>query len=115
MVCFERLLPPTFTRRGVASVVLCVMAPLAIARAAMAAPADAGRASADGLYFPAATLQTETDEYTSYDLLAPRTQSFKIRYEVAAATAGARFYYNPIRKGSAASDESVYDAMSGAR
>jgi hypothetical protein len=114
MVCFERLLPPTFTRRGVASVVLCVMAPLAIARAAMAAPADAGRASADGLYFPAATLQTETDEYTSYDLLAPRTQSFKIRYEVAAATAGARFYYNPIRKGSAASDESVYDAMSGA-
>jgi hypothetical protein len=33
---------------------------------------------------------------------------------VTATTAGARFFYNPIRKGSAASDESVYDAMSGA-
>ena len=28
-------------------------------------------------------------------------------------TAGAKFFYNPIRKGSAASDESVFDAMLG--
>ncbi len=46
-------------------------------------------------------------------MLAPETASFKIYYEVTATTAGARFYYNPIRKGSAASDESVYDAMLG--
>jgi len=64
----------------------------------------------DGLYFPTAVAQTETDEYTRYDLLAPATSSFKIYYEVTATTAGARFFYNPIRKGSVASDESVYDA-----
>jgi len=68
----------------------------------------------DAVYYPAASpLQTETDEYTRYELLAPETASFKIYYEVTATTAGASFFYNPIRKGSVASDESVYDAMSG--
>ena len=68
----------------------------------------------DAVYYPAASApQTETDEYTRYELLAPETASFKIYYEVTATTAGARAFYNPIRKGSAASDESVYDAMSG--
>jgi hypothetical protein len=67
----------------------------------------------DGLYFPAAVGQTEADEYTRYELLAPETASFKIVYEVSATTPGARFFYNPIRKGSAASDEGVYDAMLG--
>jgi hypothetical protein len=77
------------------------------------ARAEAPIVSKDGLYFPTATTQTEADEYTRYELLAPETASFKIYYEVTATTAGARFFYNPIRKGSAASDESVYDAMSG--
>ena len=68
----------------------------------------------DAVYYPApSALQTETDEYTRYELLAPETASFKIYYEVTATTAGAKVFYNPIRKGSAASDESVYDAMSG--
>src|SRR5579863_3926785 len=68
----------------------------------------------DAVYYPAASaLQTETDEYTRYELLDPETSSFKIHYEVTATTAGAKFFYNPIRKGSVASDESVYDAMSG--
>jgi hypothetical protein len=67
----------------------------------------------DGPYFPSAVTQTETDEYTSYELLAPGTASFRIRYEVTATTAGARYFYNPIRKGSIASDESVHDAMLG--
>src|SRR5580704_10597594 len=67
----------------------------------------------DGLYFPTAVAQTETDEYTRYELLDPATSSFKIYYEVTATTAGARFFYNPIRKGSVASDESVHDAMRG--
>jgi hypothetical protein len=58
--------------------------------------------------------QTETDEYTRYELLAPETASFKIYYEVTATTPGAKFFYNPIRKGSAASDEAVFDSMSGA-
>jgi hypothetical protein len=68
----------------------------------------------DGVVLPSATgAQTETDEYTRYELLAPETSSFKIYYEVTATTAGAKFFYNPIRKGSVASDESVFDAMSG--
>jgi hypothetical protein len=74
---------------------------------------DAPHESKDGFYFPRAVGQTETDEYTRYELLAPETASFKIFYEVAATTAGAKFFYNPIRKGSSASDESVYDAMLG--
>ena len=81
--------------------------------AAAHAQAQAPQATQDGLYFPSAVTQTETDEYTRYELLAPETASFKIYYEVTATTAGAKFFYNPIRKGSAASDESVYDAMLG--
>jgi hypothetical protein len=63
---------------------------------------------------PASTAkQTETDEYTRYELLAPETASFKIHYEVTATTPGAKYFYNPIRKGSIASDEAVFDAMTG--
>src|SRR5215469_9565939 len=88
---------------------------LAVAALAVAAltHAAAPEADKDGLYFPTATKQTEADEYTRYELLAPETASFKIYYEVTATTAGAKFFYNPIRKGSVASDESVYDAMQG--
>jgi hypothetical protein len=76
--------------------------------------AQAPQVDKDGIYYPAgATVQTESDEYTRYELLSPETASFKIYYEVTATTSGAKFFYNPIRKGSAASDESVYDAMSG--
>ena len=53
------------------------------------------------------------DEYTRYELLAPATSSFKIIYDVTAVTPGVRFYFNPIRKGSIASDESVIDLASG--
>jgi hypothetical protein len=60
-----------------------------------------------------AAKQTETDEYTRYELLTPESASFKIWYEVTATTPGAKFFYNPIRKGSVASDESVLDSMSG--
>src|SRR6201989_344892 len=66
----------------------------------------------DGVYYSAAaTEQTETDEYTRYELLAPETASFKIYYEVTATTAGAKVFYNPIRKGRIATDEQVLDAM----
>ena len=73
---------------------------------AQQAPSGAGVA-------PSATRQTETDAYTRYELLAPDTASFKIYYEITATTAGAKYFFNPIRKGSVASDESVYDAMTG--
>ena len=73
-------------------------------------PCVVGRAQGtkDGVVLPSATgVQAETDEYTRYELLAPETASFKIYYEVTATTAGAKFFYNPIRKGSVASDESA--------
>lgn len=54
------------------------------------------------------------DEYTRYELLAPDTASFKIVYDVTAATPGAKYFFNPIRQGSEASDESVIDLMTGA-
>jgi hypothetical protein len=57
--------------------------------------------------------QTEADEYTRYELLAPETASFRIRYEVTATTPGANFYFNPIRRGSVATEEAVIDAMTG--
>jgi hypothetical protein len=53
------------------------------------------------------------DEYTRYELLAPDTASFRIVYDVTAVTPGAKYYFNPIRKGSEASDESVIDLMTG--
>src|SRR5262249_62034337 len=57
--------------------------------------------------------QSEGDEYTRYELLGPDTNSFRITYEVTATSPGAKHFYNPIRKGSAASDEAVFDVMTG--
>ncbi len=72
------------------------------------------QAAKDGVVLPAAVgAQTETDEYTRYELLEPESASFRIYYELTATTAGAKYLYNPIRKGSVASDESVTDAMTG--
>ena len=57
--------------------------------------------------------QTEADAYTRYELLAPGSAKFRIIYEVTATSAGAAYYYNPIRKGSIATDESVVDRATG--
>ena len=43
--------------------------------------------------------QTQTDDYTRYELQAPGSAAFRIFYDVTATTAGARFYYNTIRVG----------------
>jgi hypothetical protein len=67
-------------------------------------PAPAGLAQAPS--------QGEADEYTRYELLAPESSQFRIRYEVTATTPGATVFYNPIRKGSEASNEAVYDRLS---
>jgi hypothetical protein len=57
--------------------------------------------------------QTESDAYTRYELLAPGSAKFRIVYEVTATTAGATYYFNPIRKGSVASNENVSDRATG--
>jgi len=57
--------------------------------------------------------QTDADAYTRYELLAPGSAKFRIIYEITATTAGATAYYNPIRMGSTASDESVIDRATG--
>ncbi|TPE61126.1 hypothetical protein FJQ54_09535 [Sandaracinobacter neustonicus] len=57
--------------------------------------------------------QTESDAYTRYELLAPGSGKFRILYDVTATTPGARFYFNPIRKGSIATDERVIDSRTG--
>lgn len=57
--------------------------------------------------------QTDADHYTRYELLAPGTAKFRIIYEVTATTAGATRYFNPIRRGSIATDESVFDRATG--
>ena len=51
----------------------------------------------------------ETDEYSLYELLEPDSASFHILYEVTAIDPGATVFFNPIRKGSEASGESVRD------
>jgi hypothetical protein len=77
------------------------------------ADALADAAVADPIYRATATTQSEADGYTRYELLDPASASFRIVYEISATTAGATAYYNPIRKGSRASDERVIDAYSG--
>ena len=57
--------------------------------------------------------QTEADSYTRYELLAPGSAKFRIIYEVSATTPGATHYFNSIRKGSIATDESVFDRATG--
>jgi len=54
-----------------------------------------------------------SDAYTRYELLAPETHQFKIYYEVTETTVGSPYHFNPIRKGSEASDESVLDGATG--
>jgi hypothetical protein len=60
-----------------------------------------------------APVQTDADEYTRYELLDPQSGSFRIFYEVTATAPGATSYFNPIRKGSTATQEAVFDRMTG--
>lgn len=62
---------------------------------------------------PPVPRQTEADAYTRYELLAPGSAKFRILYDVTATTAGARYYFNPIRTGSIATDERVFDRATG--
>ena len=75
--------------------------------------ATAAAAQAPSPTPPAPPAQTEADEYTRYELLGPGTGRFRIFYEVTATTPGATVFFNPIRKGSVATDERVRDRLSG--
>ncbi len=79
---------------------------------ALPQPAAAGTAAAIAPAPRPAGL-AESDDYTRYELLQPESASFHILYEVTATRAEATSYFNPIRKGSDASGEAVYDRASG--
>lgn len=51
----------------------------------------------------------EEDEYSRYELLDPESAQFRILFEVTATEPDATAYFNPIRKGSEATEESVRD------
>jgi hypothetical protein len=70
-------------------------------------------AAASVTTWPLLAQNRSEDEYTRYELLAPGTASFKIIYDVTAVSPGAKFFFNPIRVGSVATDESVIDLMTG--
>jgi hypothetical protein len=69
--------------------------------------------SSPGIATVAAPRQTEADGYTRYELLAPGSGKFRILYEISATTPGAVTYFNPIRAGSIATDERVFDLATG--
>lgn len=54
-----------------------------------------------------------SDEMTVYDLLAPESHQFAIRYDVSATDPGSRVYFNIVRPGSKASNEKVLDRATG--
>ncbi|MES1243468.1 MAG: hypothetical protein ABUT39_17805 [Acidobacteriota bacterium] len=67
---------------------------------------------------PAAQAQAESpareeDEYSRYELLEPGLGAVPHSLRGHRDRAGATVYFNPIRKGSAASDESVRDRATG--
>ena len=82
---------------------------LTIATTAIVSPVAAQRRPPDST----SSVQTQADDYTRYELLAPGSGKFRILYEVTATTSGATRFLNPIRKGSVASDEHVIDRMTG--
>ena len=65
-------------------------------------------ASAQGQRMP-----QEANGYTRYELLAPGSAKFRIIYDITAIRPGATAFFNPIRKGSVASDEKVTDMATG--
>jgi len=56
----------------------------------------------------------EMNFYTRYELLAPDSNKFRIVYDITETHPGATAFFNPIRKGSVSTDESVIDRATGA-
>jgi hypothetical protein len=65
------------------------------------------------LALAACGLALGADELTVYELLAPESHSFAITYDMSTAAEGSPYLFNPIRRGSVASDERVIDAGTG--
>ena len=63
---------------------------------------------------PAALPPEEAYGYTRYELLAPGSGKFRIIYDITETRAGATAFFNPIRKGSVSTDESVIDRATSA-
>jgi hypothetical protein len=63
---------------------------------------------------PARAQSRAEDEYTRYELLAPETSSFRITYELAAVTPGAKVFFNAIHNATQVTDLSAVDLMTGA-
>lgn len=57
--------------------------------------------------------QTQTDDFTRYELQEPGSAAFRIIYDVSATTPGARFYYNGIRTGAEEVVHGVRDLHTG--
>lgn len=89
---------------GLPLLVTCVQPPRPVTAPAVAPPPPAPPAERR-----APEVRREEDEYTRYELLEPDSSQFHILFEVTAVTPGATAYFNPIRKGSEASGESVRD------
>ena len=54
-----------------------------------------------------------SDELTVYELLAPSSHKFAIIYDMATTVEGSPYLFNPIRRGSVASDERIVDPTTG--
>lgn len=63
--------------------------------------------------FLACHLAFAEDVLTVYELLAPASHKFAIMYDMSTAAEGSPYLFNPIRRGSVASDERVIDAATG--
>jgi hypothetical protein len=57
--------------------------------------------------------QTQTDDYTRYELQEPGSAAFRILYDVSSTTSGARYYYNTIRAGAEEEVHGVTDLHTG--
>lgn len=58
--------------------------------------------------------QSQTDDYTRYELQEPGSGAFRIFYDVSATTPGAIYYYNTIRTGAEEEVHDVTDLHTGA-
>ncbi|MDE2357616.1 MAG: hypothetical protein KGL69_12775 [Alphaproteobacteria bacterium] len=113
--------PPRATRRRIAERRIAprliggaLLASAAVSATALPAIAQTPPAAPAPAHAHASQLPPEQGwAYTRYELLAPGSGAFRIVYDVTATRPGARYFFNPIRKGSVSSDETVIDLATG--
>lgn len=72
-----------------------------------------GKLICTALFLGVAVVAFAEDTMTVYELLAPETHQFAIRYDVSAVEPGSTRFFNIIRPGSEASGEKVMDRSTG--